>query len=209
MPWHDVGIGLIGPAVYDIAEHFVLRWNFCKRDKYKRRKKYPWICLEGRDGEDEDLIGVQRPKYPVGGYQHHPWTSLNELELDHSGPVKAQLVRSSSDWSSGILIEHSIQNAYCEVIRNAKHLVYIENQFFSRAFPHRCFESHFIILTFNLAVTATGDEQSPIHNKIGKAIVDACVRAGKEGRKFRVIIVIPAIPGFAGDLRDDAAIGTR
>lgn len=59
------------------------------------------------------------------------------------------------------------------------------------------------------AVTATGEEQAPIHNQIGKAIVDACVRAGKEGRKFRVIIVIPAIPGFAGDLRDDAATGTR
>ncbi len=58
-------------------------------------------------------------------------------------------------------------------------------------------------------VTATGEEQSPIHNEIGKAIVDACVRAGKEGRKFRVIIVIPAIPGFAGDLREDAAMGTR
>lgn len=60
-----------------------------------------------------------------------------------------------------------------------------------------------------MKVTATGEEQSPIHNQIGKAIVDACVRAGKEGRKFRVIIVIPAIPGFAGDLRSDAATGTR
>lgn len=39
--------------------------------------------------------------------------------------------------------------------------------------------------------------------------MDACVKAGKEGRKFRVIIVIPAIPGFAGDLREDAAKGTR
>ena len=35
------------------------------------------------------------------------------------------------------------------------------------------------------------------------------MNAGREGRKFRVIIVIPAIPGFAGDLRKDAAIGTR
>lgn len=59
------------------------------------------------------------------------------------------------------------------------------------------------------AVTATGEEQSPIHNQIGTAIVDACVRAGKEGRKFRVICVIPAIPGFAGDLRQDEAAGTR
>src|ERR1700759_620306 len=58
-------------------------------------------------------------------------------------------------------------------------------------------------------VTATGDKQSPVHNTIGEAIVDACVKAHNEGRKFRVIIVIPAVPGFAGDLRDDAAIGTR
>lgn len=35
------------------------------------------------------------------------------------------------------------------------------------------------------------------------------MRAGKEGRKFRAIIVIPAIPGFAGDLRQTEAIGTR
>lgn len=63
--------------------------------------------------------------------------------------------------------------------------------------------------SLTIIVTATGEEQHPIYNQIGRAIVDACVRAGKEGRKFRVIIVIPAIPGFAGDLRDDAAAGTR
>jgi phospholipase D1/2 len=98
------------------------------------------------------------------------------------------LVRSSADWSSGILTEQSIQNAYCQVIRGAQHFVYIENQFF---------------------ITATGEKQAPVHNQIGAAIADACIRAGKEGRKFRVIIVIPAIPGFAGDLRDNAAAGTR
>lgn len=58
-------------------------------------------------------------------------------------------------------------------------------------------------------VTATDDQQKPIHNTIGEAIVDAVVRAARENRKFRVIINIPAIPGFAGDLRADAAAGTR
>ena len=48
-----------------------------------------------------------------------------------------------------------------------------------------------------------------MHNQIGRAIVDAVVRAAREGRKFRIIVIIPAIPGFAGDLRDDAATGTR
>ncbi|KAF2842579.1 phospholipase D [Patellaria atrata CBS 101060] len=188
MPWHDVAMGLIGPCVYDIAEHFVLRWNFCKRDKYKRDARYDWLEIEGRTGEDEDLVGVQRPKFPVGDYIRHPLSPLDTKRRENQGSVTAQLVRSSADWSSGILVDHSIQNAYCEVISNAQHYVYIENQFF---------------------ITATGDKQSPIHNEIGKAIVDAVVRAGKEGRKFRVIVVIPAVPGFAGDLRDDAATGTR
>jgi phospholipase D1/2 len=189
MPWHDVAMALIGPCVYDIAEHFVLRWNSCKRDKYKRDDRYDWLTLEGREGEDEDLLSVQRPAFPVGGYTHHPLSPLSTKPLDGTqGTVHAQVIRSSADWSSGILTEHSIQNAYCEIIRNAQHYVYIENQFF---------------------ITATGDNQAPIHNVIGAAIVDACVRAGKEGRKFRVIILIPAIPGFAGDLRKDAATGTR
>ncbi|KAJ4323841.1 hypothetical protein N0V94_001625 [Neodidymelliopsis sp. IMI 364377] len=190
MPWHDVAMGVIGPAVYDIAEHFALRWNFVKRDKYKRDERYDWITMEGREGEDEDLIGVQRPKFPVGEYVHHPKTPLHTKNLDNRGTVHAQLVRSSADWSMGILPEeHSIQNAYIELIRNAKHYVYIENQFF---------------------ITNTRkNDSSPVHNQIGAAIVEAVVAAGKEGRKFRVIIIIPAIPGFAGDLRDNAAAGTR
>ncbi|KAF2817034.1 phospholipase-like protein PldA [Mytilinidion resinicola] len=189
MPWHDVAMGVIGPCVLDIAEHFVLRWNFCKRDKYKRDGRYDWLTLEGREGADEDLIGVQRPKFPVGEYIHHPLSLVSTKNLRNRGTVHAQVVRSSADWSSGILpAEHSIQTAYCDTIRNAQHYVYIENQFF---------------------ITATGEEQTPVHNQIGRAIVDACVSAGREGRKFRVIIVIPAIPGFAGDLRESAATGTR
>lgn len=188
MPWHDVAMGVTGPCVYDIAEHFVLRWNFVKRDKYKRDQRYEWLELRGRQGQDEDLVGVQRPRHPVGGYVVHPLSPLETKNLDNRGSVRAQIVRSSADWSSGTLTDHSIQNAYIETIRNARHYIYIENQFF---------------------ITATGDQQLPIQNTIGRAIVDAVVSAAKEGRKFRVIVLIPAVPGFAGDLREDGAIGTR
>lgn len=188
MPWHDVAVGVIGDCVYDIAEHFILRWNFIKRDKYKRDEEFDWLIMLGRSGDDEDLIGVQRPKYPVGNYITHPLSPIESKALGKQGTVHAQIVRSSCDWSSGILPEHSIQNAYSDVIRNAEHYIYIENQFF---------------------ITATGDQQAPIHNTVGRAIVDSVVRAGKEGRKFKVIAVIPAVPGFAGDLRENAAEGTR
>jgi phospholipase D1/2 len=188
MPWHDVAMGVIGDCVSDIAEHFILRWNFIKRDKYKRDEEFDWLIIPGRSGDDEDLIGVQRPKHPVGNYVNHPLSPIENKALGKQGTVHAQIVRSSCDWSSGILPENSIQKAYSDVIRNAEHYVYIENQFF---------------------ITATGDQQAPIHNTIGRAIVDAIVRAGKEGRNFKVIAVIPAVPGFAGDLRDNAAEGTR
>ena len=190
MPWHDVAMGVVGDCVYDIAEHFVLRWNFVKRDKYKRDERFDWMIMEGRENPNEDIIGVQRPKHPVGDYIKHPLSPLSTKawKQKEQGTVHAQIVRSSSDWSSGILPEHSIQNAYKQIIEKAQHFVYIENQFF---------------------ITATGENQHPIQNTIGRSIVDACVRAAKEGRKFRVIIVIPAIPGFAGDLREDAAKGTR
>ena len=162
MPWHDVAMGLIGDCVYDIAEHFVLvsfvesataprknrddqtdkilstqRWNFIKRDKYKRDGAFPWLTLADREGEDEALVGVQRPKHPVGGYVHHPLSPLSSKALGQQGTVHAQIVRSSADWSSGILTESSIQNAYIAAIESAKHYVYIENQFFSRP-PDRC-----------------------------------------------------------------------
>lgn len=44
-------------------------------------------------------------------------------------------MRSSEDWSSGILDEHSIQNVYCETIRNAQHFRYTESQFIGTAIP--------------------------------------------------------------------------
>lgn len=191
MPWHDVHLGIRGPAVMDVAEHFVGRWNFIKRDKYKRHARYPWLRLTGSGaGHDDALLGVEHPRFPVGGYETHPRHKLpHDWETAYVGEVDVQLVRSSSDWSHGIQpTEHSIQNAYRGIIENAEHFVYIENQFF---------------------ITATGTEQAPVHNTIGASIVAAVARAHSEKRTFRVIIVIPAIPGFPGDLREDAANGTR
>lgn len=104
------------------------------------------------------------------------------------GPMICQVLRSCTTWSNGTPTEHSIQNAYCDVIAKSMHFVYIENQFF---------------------ITATGDKQKPVENLIGKALVDRIIRAARNGEKYKVIVVIPAVPGFAGDLRDDGSLGTR
>lgn len=44
------------------------------------------------------------------------------------GDMDVQVLRSSSDWSHGILTEPSIQNAYCQLINEATSYIYIENQ---------------------------------------------------------------------------------
>ncbi|KIW97916.1 uncharacterized protein Z519_01500 [Cladophialophora bantiana CBS 173.52] len=102
--------------------------------------------------------------------------------------MTCQVLRSCTTWSNGTPLEHSIQNAYIDIIRNSQHFVYIENQFF---------------------ITATGDQQKPVKNLIGQAIVERILRAARNNEKYKMIVVIPAVPAFAGDLRDDSSLATR
>lgn len=46
-------------------------------------------------------------------------------------------------------------------------------------------------------------------NQIGKAIVERILRAHEGGEDFRIIVLMPAVPAFAGDLQSDAALSTR
>ncbi|KAL8684633.1 MAG: hypothetical protein Q9218_008208, partial [Villophora microphyllina] len=119
----------------------------------------------------------------------------NEFEHHHrlhggyqEAGIPCQIVRSCTKWSHGVPTEHSIQNAYIDIIKRSQHFVYIENQFF---------------------ITATSDAQKPVRNKVGAALVDRILRAARAGEKYKVIVIIPAVPGFAGDLKDDASLGTR
>lgn len=105
-----------------------------------------------------------------------------------AGGISCQLVRSCTNWSNGTGTEKSVQNAYIDLIQNSRHFIYIENQFF---------------------ITATGDKQKPVKNLIGKALVERIIRASREQTPFKIIVNIPSVPAFAGDLVDDAALGTR
>jgi len=48
-----------------------------------------------------------------------------------------------------------------------------------------------------------------VTNKIGRAIVDRIVRAHQAGEDFQIVVMMPAVPAFAGDLKSDGALGTR
>ncbi|SPN99616.1 related to phospholipase D [Cephalotrichum gorgonifer] len=201
MGWTDVSISLNGPITGSLIHHFKDRWNYLFKEKYS--KKNP-----GRYAKFDRIL-------PPGGESgHHSWRDPNALldsvhgrmsrglsqwtghenrrersrSREGGASTSIQLVRSSTKWSSGLPTEHSIADAYIDAITKAEHFVYIENQFF---------------------ITATSDKQRPVSNKIGAAIVDRILRAHRAAEDFLIIIVIPAVPGFPGDLKSDGALGTR
>lgn len=221
MGWHDVAFQINGPVCVSLEKHFIERWEFLRVFKYLSRPKYIPIelgIIQHQPIENHETLGkvndvLQKlniknnnsdnednyvdphkefdQKYHVPNHDEARIIKLPlpDSEESFTGPVKAQLCRSISDWSHGFLIEKSIQTAYIDTIKNAKYSVYIENQFF----------------------IAGGKDlkDGRFKNVIGDAIVERILRAAQNNEKFRIIVIIPAIPGFPGDIKTDEAVSIR
>jgi phospholipase D1/2 len=100
-----------------------------------------------------------------------------------------QVLRSASKWSVGIgKKENSILQGYYHLIDNAKHYLYIENQFFvSRAFN----DEEMAECDYALS--------DVVENLIAYHIRKRIERAYHSNEKFRVFVFIPLLPGFAGE----------
>ncbi|KAF9448692.1 phospholipase D/nuclease [Macrolepiota fuliginosa MF-IS2] len=194
MPWHDVHMTFVGPVVLDVCQHFVERWNEIKKRKYRNEERFPWLALPHSPEVAPEEPVARHPHLQlwrdVGQKYTQRWHGSDDPGPDHpipkNGTCNVQVVRSVSDWSHGVLTEHSIQNAYLKLIEDAEHFIYIENQFF---------------------ISAT-KEGEVIKNFIAKALVDRIIRAAREGARFKVIVVIPEVPGFAGDVKNEGSIKT-
>ncbi|TFK21685.1 phospholipase D [Coprinopsis marcescibilis] len=195
MPWHDVHMTLTGPAVLDITQHFVERWNEVKKRKYADdNERFVWLALPHEPEAAPNEPVARHPhleqwkdighKYKQRWHGTHSGDESHRYPQSNNAACRVQVVRSASDWSHGVLVEHSIQDAYIGLINEAEHFIFIENQFF---------------------ISAT-KEGGVIQNLIAKALVDRIVRAAKEGQKFKVIVAIPELPGFAGDVKSESAM---
>ena len=102
---------------------------------------------------------------------------------------KVQVLRSACKWSVGIgKKENSILQAYYQLIDNAKHYIYIENQFFvSRSFNEEERDECDYALS------------DVVENLIAYHIRKRIERAYLAKEKFRVFVFIPLLPGFAGE----------
>ncbi|XP_044450031.1 phospholipase D zeta 1 isoform X2 [Aegilops tauschii subsp. strangulata] len=113
------------------------------------------------------------------------------LDIGQVGPratCRCQVIRSVGQWSAGTTqIEGSIHNAYFSLIEKAEHFVYIENQFFISGL--------------------SGDDT--IKNRVLEALYRRILRAEREKKRFKAIIVIPLLPGFQGGIDDGGAASVR
>ncbi|KAH6805831.1 phospholipase D P1 [Perilla frutescens var. frutescens] len=116
---------------------------------------------------------------------------ISANEVAQIGPrslCRCQVVRSVSQWSAGTnQTEDSIHRAYCALIEEAEHFIYIENQFFISGLA----------------------EDEVIQNRVLESLYNRIMRAHIEKRCFRVIIVIPLLPGFQGGVDDGGAATVR
>ncbi|CAM8993160.1 unnamed protein product [Rhodiola kirilowii] len=155
--------------------------------------------------DDHDTLDHQRKvssgvvDEPVTKMSDEEWWETQERVnqvpfVDENGQVgpctscRCQVFRSVCQWSAGTSqVEDSIHNAYCSLIEKAEHFVYIENQFFISGL--------------------SGDDV--IRNRVLEALYRRIMRAYSEKKSFRVIIVIPLLPGFQGGLDDGGAASVR
>jgi phospholipase D1/2 len=56
-------------------------------------------------------------------------------------------------------------------------------------------------------ISATYDKD-PVKNMIAAALVERIIMAAKAGEKFKVVVVIPEVPGFAGDIKAESSVQT-
>ncbi|ORX37927.1 hypothetical protein BD324DRAFT_623854 [Kockovaella imperatae] len=204
MPWHDTSLTMVGPSVVDLFQHFCERWNFVKSIKYKHDHHFEWLALplpwdsvEAKEAEEKKIKDNEfRKHHPhlaewkekgrqfAHPYHWPPSEAPRAKEDVPNGHCRVQVLRSAADWSHGTLLEDSIQQAYIGLIREANHCIYIENQF--------C-----------ISATHTGD---PVKNQIGAALAERIISAAKEGRKFKIIVLIPAVPAFPGDIKSQSGL---
>jgi phospholipase D1/2 len=164
MPWHDIGMQIVGQPARDLTRHFVQRWNY--------------------------LLRQRKPSRPTPQLLPPPDFNPADIEaLGLDGTCEVQILRSASSWSLGTpnRTEHSIMNAYVQMISTSQHFVYIENQFY---------------------ISSCEVLGTRIENRISDALVDRIKRAHQNQEDWRACLIIPLMPGFQNsvDQQDGSSV---
>jgi len=144
--------------------------------------RMPWhdvhVRITGNSAVDVSRNFIQRWNHHRSSKsKHYPTLVFVPKFTTEVGQHRVQILRSLSSWSGRFGNETSIYNAYIYHIREAKHFLYIENQYF---------------------ISNTAGKG--VRNKIATALVHRILRAYRAKETFRVIVVLPVHP--EGSLQD-------
>ncbi|TQV98777.1 hypothetical protein V2A60_007522 [Cordyceps javanica] len=209
MGWSDVALCMTGSITHSLVDHFVDRWNYIYEVKYSEKNGDKYRPIDTPDTIEEigntvhQAVDSLRKRFTKGlrGLRRRK-AAIKEDKLN------IQLTRSCTRWSSGHRTEHSIANAYVDAILKARYYIYIENQVSALIIP-QLRSARLVSYRSKFFITATSSKQHPVVNKIGAAIVQRIRRAHKNNERFKIWVVMPAVPAFAGDLKSNDALGTR
>ncbi|CAK9208184.1 unnamed protein product [Sphagnum jensenii] len=185
------------------AEHALQRQVSEKEQLVSARSSYediPLLLPKEEEQDPEMRENTLNFKRNMNHTTDQEWWEVEQRELGEmdfnligeAGPrsrCKCQVIRSVGQWSAGTSQpeEHSIHTAYCSLIEKAEFFVYIENQFFISGL----------------------DSDDIIHNRVLQALYTRIMRAHEDRRCFRVIVVMPLLPGFQGGVDDSGAASVR
>jgi phospholipase D1/2 len=158
-----------------------------EKEKDELRKKFilEHLNSEQRDLFEKELLEAELDEEDDG--ENDPkFEIVQKLDNKNKGTCKWQVLRSSDNWSTGIKTpESSIMNAYIDAIKRSKKFIYIENQFF---------------------ISNPGGS-GLVKNTIAEALKNRIHDAALNNEPFMVIVFIPLMPGFEGDvLKSDSAV---
>lgn len=116
-PWHDVQVALQGPVVWDVETVFRERWN----DSTPTSRNPLRRLRDAADDLDDELrpLPEQRPA-PVA-----------RTDADHAVQLLRTYPKLGHGWSFDFAPdgERSVARGYTKAVRNARRLIYIEDQF--------------------------------------------------------------------------------
>jgi phospholipase D1/2 len=198
MPWQDLQQKIEGPAAMNVALNFVLRWNAGAPTKIADVPALTTTPAPGKSG-----CSVQVLRSASASLRQKEYDALSAAQqkaaLPHGAPKGHQ---------------NDIERAMLNLIDQAQHYIYIENQFFTSGFGRAQPALNAplsgpaeVVHTENAwAIRATrampGDADGPIENTICRALGDRLARAITAGmpEPFHVYIVLPVHP--EGHLND-------
>ncbi|MDR3413747.1 MAG: phospholipase D-like domain-containing protein [Formivibrio sp.] len=198
MPWQDLQQKIDGPAAINLALNFALRWNVGASPKLK----VPALAVKPAPGDSGCSVQVLRSAS----------AALRDKEFS---ACLGETKKNAFPYYTPSGKQDDILRAMYQLIEQAQHYIYIENQFFTSAFgdavppniDERLSGPARIVKAGNAwSVRATrimpGDADGPIKNEICKKLGERLWRAITEGKRepFHVYIVLPVHP--EGHLND-------